>query len=98
MWPWLRYVCCCLLKKRKPSFKIGLKKGLRERLGIKVPKSDKVLEQDPYLRLGYGLNAYFDIMIQLMMLMLICMLVTVPIMIQFASHDALAGQSGYFIS
>lgn len=40
-----------------------------------------LLESDPYLRLGYGLNAYFDIMLQLLILMMLCMLVTTPLML-----------------
>ena len=86
-----------MLKERKPSFKVGLKKGLRQRLGIKNPKSDMVLEIDPYLRLGYGLNAYLEIIVQLMVLMVFCMFITVPLMITYASHDALAGQPSYYM-
>ena len=98
VWPFLKYLCFCLFRKRKPSFKLGLKRGLRQRLGIKVSKSDRLLEEDPYLRLGYGLNAYFDIILQLLYLMIFCMLVTVPLMFSFASFDALSGHSGYAIN
>ena len=45
---------------RKPgkSFKIGLKKSLREKLGIKMPKSEIAIDEEPYLQLGFGVNAY----------------------------------------
>jgi len=97
-WPFVKYMCCCLLKKRKPSFRSGLKHSLRQRLGIKVSKSDLLLEQDPYLRLGYGLNAYFDIILQLMALMVMGMLIMTPLMLSLASFEALQGHSGYALN
>ena len=63
-----------------------------------MSNSDKLLDQDPYLRLGYGLNAYFDIIVELMVLMLLCMLVTTPLMIKYGSFDSLQGQIGYQIN
>ena len=63
-----------------------------------MSKSDLLLEQDPYLRLGYGIQAYFDIILQLLWLMLLCMLVTTPLMIKFANFDALNGQLAYAVN
>ena len=59
VWPFLRYCCCCLLKRRKKSFMLGLKGALRRKLDMSIPKSDLRIEEDPYLLLGYGMNAYF---------------------------------------
>ncbi len=49
--PYLHYCRCCL-RKHKPDFRIALKKSLLMKMEMKVPKSDILLEQDPYLRLG----------------------------------------------
>ena len=38
-WPCLKYCFCCC-KKRKPSFKFALKRAIRRKLEIKVPKND----------------------------------------------------------
>ena len=31
-------------------------------MGLKVPKGAGAIEEDPFLILGYGVNAYFDIL------------------------------------
>ena len=59
VWPFLRYICCCFLKRRKKSFMLGLKSSLRRKMGMNIPKSDLRIEENPYLQLGYGMNAYF---------------------------------------
>ena len=50
--------CCCCAKKKKP-FKAALKECIQEELGL-----DPIIENknEPYLVLGYGANAYFDIL------------------------------------
>ena len=62
VWPFINYICCCLLRKRKPRFDFALKRSLRKRLALKISKSDQRLEEDPYLILGFGMNSYFDVM------------------------------------
>ena len=94
-WPFLRYICCCLLKRRKKSFLLGLKGALRRKLDMSIPKSDLRIEEDPYLQLGYGMNAYFQIVLQLMCMVSCIMVVTVPLMLIYASHDGLSQQPGY---
>jgi len=74
---------------------LGLKGALRRKLDMALPKSDLAIEADPFLLLGYGMNAYFQIVIQLMMMMFLIMFVTAPIMLMYASHDNLAQQPGY---
>ena len=98
MWPFAKYLCFCCLKKHKPSFKLGLKRSLRKSLGIKVSKSDRLLDEDPYLRLGFGITAYFDVMVQLLILFSICTMVMIPLLWHFSTFDALSGQFGYFVN
>ena len=38
---------------------LGLKSSLRRKMDMSIPKSDLRIEEDPYLQLGYGMNAYF---------------------------------------
>ena len=38
--------------KKKTSYKFGLKRALRSKLGLKMPKTDIKIEEDPFLRLG----------------------------------------------
>jgi len=45
---------------------------------MRMPKSDILLEQDPYLRLGFGMGAFFDTVKMLMWAMLFIFLVIAP--------------------
>ena len=49
------------LKKTKPRFKAELRKALMAELGFKLPKNEDEIENDPFLILGYGINSYLDI-------------------------------------
>jgi hypothetical protein len=44
--------------------------SLMQDMGMKVPKSEGQLIDDPFLVLGYGVNAYFDIMRELSLMFL----------------------------
>ena len=88
-WPFLQYMCCCCFKKRKPRFDYALKRAIRNKLDIKVNKSDELIEEDPFLLLGYGINSYFAVMKQLMIMFGLISLVTIPLMSIFANEKAL---------
>jgi len=94
-WPCLKFMCCCFLKKKKKSFNLALKRAIRRKLNLAVPKSDQLIEDDPFLLLGYGMNSYFQVMVELMWMVGIITLVLAPIMMTFASFDALATFPGY---
>lgn len=49
--PYLRFCSCCL-KKPKKDFRYALRKALLKKLDIPRPKTDDLLEEDPFLRLG----------------------------------------------
>ena len=38
--------------KKKRTYKFALKSALRKKLGLKMPKTDLAIEEDPFLRLG----------------------------------------------
>ena len=63
-------------------------------MDLKVSNSDLRLEKDPYLKLGYGMNSYFEIMLNLMCLMFIASLFAVPLMMRFAEFSALKTVTG----
>jgi len=94
-WPFLKYICCCFIKRRKASFSGALKRSIRRKLELSVPKSDLRIEEDPFLLLGYGMNSYLQVMIELIILTGLFSLVTIPLMLSFSSFNALEGQPGY---
>ena len=71
--------CLRKCKKKKPDFKHALRKTLLEEMQIKMPKSESQIIEDPFLILGYGVNAYFDIMLSLVYLCLTVTLFVIPL-------------------
>jgi hypothetical protein len=74
---------------------------------IKMPKTDVKLEEDPYLRLGkslhaqcigFGMNAYFDTLKYMMILMLILFAISVPAMTLYSSYNALQNENMYLFT
>ena len=61
VWPWLDYLCCCFIDRKKKRFDISLKRSIRNRLNLEYSKSDLHLDEDPYLMLGFGINSYFEV-------------------------------------
>jgi len=67
---------------------------------IKMPKSENQLFEDPFLILGYGLNAYFDMMISMAMFCLMVTLFMLPVYNGYAFNDekGLQNESKYPIN
>ena len=84
VWPFWKYIFCC--RKQKPKqFKLALKHSIRKKLDIKISKIDKLIERDPYLLLGYGMNSYFTVMLQLLYLCALICIVMIPLSLVYAS-------------
>ena len=94
------YYCRCCLKRTKKDFRLALKKSLLKKMDIKMPKTDLKLEEDPYLRLGnllcviylsigFGMNAFFDTLKYMMILMIILFTFSFPAMYIYSSFNAL---------
>ena len=83
--PSLRFLRKC--KKRKPDFKHALRKTLLEEMNIKMPKSEAQIIDDPFLILGYGVNAYFDIMLSLVYLCLTITLFCLPMFYLYSNNN-----------
>jgi len=75
-------------RKRKPDFRHSLRKTLLEEMGIRMPKSENQLIEDPFLILGYGVNAYFDIMLSLAYMFLTLCVFCIPVYYVFSHNDA----------
>ena len=50
----------CCKKKREPTFHHDLQIALLNELKLPVPETVEEIEADPFLLLGYGVNAYFS--------------------------------------
>jgi len=77
---------CC--RGRKPDFRHCLKSALYTDMGMKVPKSDHELAVNPFLYLGYGVNAYFDIIYYMMCMMITISIFCIPIFMAYTGNSA----------
>jgi len=86
--------------KRKPDFKHSLRKALLAQMKIKMPKSEEAIINDPFLILGYGLNAYFDMMVSLSCLCLAITVFMIPLYNGYAFNDekGLQNESKYVVN
>ena len=55
-------------------------------MSIKLPKSEQATIDEPFLSLGYGLNAYFDIMVSLSYMCICIALFMSPIFYGYANN------------
>jgi hypothetical protein len=79
-------------KSKKKDFKPKLRQAMLQELGMKVPKSEREIQKDPFLILGYGVNAFFDILFSLCVMFCCISIFALPI---FYTYSKL-GQSTYF--
>ena len=55
---------------------------------IKIGKSYYEFDRDPFLILGYGINASFDIMLSLAIMCIVITVIMSPIIVGYATNDA----------
>ena len=60
-------------------------------LQVKIPKTEKEVQDDPYLMLGYGLNAFFDVMFSMMQMFVCITIFCIPIYMSYSQ----GGQKAY---
>lgn len=63
-----------------------------------MPKTDLKLEEDPYLRLGFGMNAYFDTLKYMMIMMLLIFVFSFPAIKIYSSYDGLKNGAMYMFT
>jgi hypothetical protein len=73
-------------KERDPSFKRAIRMAILEEMGIKRPKNDDMMQDDPFLYLGYGVNAYFNTMLNLSKMFCMITLFVIPMLIVYANN------------
>lgn len=86
---------CLSYQTKKPNFRFALRQSLMAEMKIKIPKSEEQLIQDPFLILGYGINAYFDVMFQLCLMFFTISLFFIPVFswYKYNPQDALGTES-----
>eukprot|EP00352_Strombidinopsis_acuminata_P005189 CAMPEP_0176366210 /NCGR_PEP_ID=MMETSP0126-20121128/21023_1 /TAXON_ID=141414 ORGANISM="Strombidinopsis acuminatum, Strain SPMC142" /NCGR_SAMPLE_ID=MMETSP0126 /ASSEMBLY_ACC=CAM_ASM_000229 /LENGTH=138 /DNA_ID=CAMNT_0017723545 /DNA_START=133 /DNA_END=549 /DNA_ORIENTATION=+ len=94
VWPWFKSCGCC--GKRKPSFKLALKKALLNKLDMEIPTSDIALDEDPFLQVGYGINAYFDVISQLAWMFVFISIFMIPSMIKYSEYGGVKDFSPFY--
>ena len=76
---------------------------------MEITEHDLSMEEDPFLLMGYGINAFFDLVISLMKLCFVLTLFVMPMLIGFGgfggafgfrgiSIRGLRGESKYFMN
>ena len=73
--------------KKKPDFNHSLRKALLKEMKIKMPKSDEEIVNSPFLMLGYGVNAYFDIMLSLVWMFSCITIFVIPLFYAYSQND-----------
>jgi len=56
-------------------------------MGKKVPKTDREMREEPFLMLGYGVNAYLDIMLSLSYMFIWITIFCIPIFMFYKSNN-----------
>ena len=87
VWPWLNVFFCC--NKKKKSFNFAIKKALRQKMDIELTQSEMEMEDNPLLVLGFGINAYFNIIKQMLYMMMFICFVNLPLFYIYSQYDAL---------
>jgi len=85
---WFRLKCCRKYKccKPKPDFKYGLRKTLLAEMDLHVPESEKAIQENPFIILGYGVNAYFEIIQAFCYMMGFVTLFYIPVFSVYSSN------------
>lgn len=56
-------------------------------MDVQMTKSEAQVQKDPFLMLGYGVNAYFDIMYSLIFMFLTISIACIPMYYSFAYNN-----------
>lgn len=71
---------CFKTRSKRVKFQHGLKHSLLRKLGLKMPKSDREIEEDPFLLFGYCTNAFFDLLLSLTCMFISVFVFCLPIL------------------
>jgi hypothetical protein len=68
----------------KHQFNLAIKKALRMRMGIAIPTQEIEIANNPFLVLGFGMNAYFKIIKAMLYMMFWVCIANIPLFYIFA--------------
>lgn len=73
-----------------------MKLALLSELDLPLPENDEEIEEDPYLLLGYGLNAYFDVLMSAVWMFVVLTVASMPLYYYYSNNgvNELAAQGG----
>lgn len=74
-----------------------MKLALLSELDLPLPENDEEIEEDPYLLLGYGLNAYFDVLMSAVKMFMVLTVASMPLSYYYSNNgvNELAAQGGF---
>lgn len=55
-------------------------------MGIEIPSNEKKAEGNPFLQFGYGVNAFFDLMLALVYMFGFLSLVCLPVLLVYSQN------------
>ena len=84
---------CRSKDKKDENFAFNLRAAILGQMKVKLPKSDREVQEDPFLLLGFGVNNYFDIMKSLMWMFSMISIFMLPLMYKYSHNDQLGLQS-----
>jgi len=76
------------------NFDYELRRAILDDMNIKMPKTDHAIETDPFLLLGFGVNSYFDIMLDLMKMNIWITIFVLPLFYCYSHNYQLALDTG----
>jgi hypothetical protein len=76
----------------------GLKQSLLKELNLKSAKSEAEINENPFLLLGFGVNAYFDILSMLSTMFICITIFSIPIMWCYSRGDGFVDSPTFPIS
>ena len=72
---------CSWLPHKKKDLTFALRKAIHKELGIKMPKGESKIENNPFLMLGFGMNAFLEMKLVLMYMFLCITIFLIPVYI-----------------
>lgn len=86
--PFLKPCHKCCGKSEKDDFRVMAKKTILKELGMKATTGEESSSKDPFVMLGYGINAYFDIMLSLFYMFVCIAIFAIPIFMLYSGNLA----------
>lgn len=68
--------------------------SLLKELGLKPTENEVEIEDDPYLILGYGVNAYMEVLIAFLKMYLTLMVASIPFYLVYSHGNAYGAGTG----